>query len=385
MPFSFSDQVPGDGASQSPVFISCSQLQLEEWMAAAVNDRRINVSDMLAELRVALMDRMRMELKEFHDLDFGFDILIRQGHWFVQCTSHEYKGLVKNIANQASDDRSVDVMSRDKLLRVLEELSASAADATEQSECSALKVLLNGSGDQHSQSMATFLLCCPRFLDALKASPDCQHEHTILSILGMGWAACDMSHLTDIERTRRLELVQALLAFNLGGEQIFLPFYDETNSGKAPGLKGILAGTMGPFTTQRLLALLANASVRRQFRETYPEAYVTHCERWMSNNDVESFFSEVATQMGYKPTLRNLTGRLFKIHFSVRMQFDPERRWALAQSRRKRYDPVEYFLAHGRLEWNDGTGLDPKSDAFQKFIDDMRKRQARGGLGSRQV
>ena len=98
------DQVPGDGASQSPVFISCSQLQLEEWMAAAVNDRRINVSDMLAELRVALMDRMRMELKEFHDLDFGFDILIRQGHWFVQCTSHEYKGLVKNIANQASDD-----------------------------------------------------------------------------------------------------------------------------------------------------------------------------------------------------------------------------------------------------------------------------------------
>jgi hypothetical protein len=383
MPFSFGGGGGGSGSgdSQSPTFISSSQLQLEKWMESAVHDRRINVSDLLAELRVALMDRMRMELKEFHDLDFGFDILIRQGHWFVQCTSHEYKGLVKNIANQASDDRSVDVMSREKLLRVLDELTESAADATEQSECSALKVLLNGSGDQHSQSMATFLLCCPRFLDALKASPDCQHEHTILSILGMGWAACDMSHLTDIERTRRLELVQALLAFNLGGEQIFLPFYDETNSGKAPGLKGILAGTMGPFTTQRLLALLSNASVRRQFRETYPEAYATHCERWMSNNDVESFFSEVATQMGYKPTLRNLTGRLFKIHFSMRMQFDPERRWALAQSRRKRYDPVEYFLAHGRLEWNDGTGLDPKSDAFQKFIDDMRKRAVASARG----
>ena len=38
---------------------------------------------------------------------------------------------------------------------------------------------------------------------------------------------------------RLFELVQALLAFNLGGEQIFLPFYDET---KALGRTALLGG-----------------------------------------------------------------------------------------------------------------------------------------------
>ena len=57
---------------------------MERYMREAVQNPLVTVTDMLAELRVALMDRMRYELATFHGRNFGSEILIRQGRWFVQ-------------------------------------------------------------------------------------------------------------------------------------------------------------------------------------------------------------------------------------------------------------------------------------------------------------
>ena len=53
--------------------------------------------------------------------------------------------------------------------------------------------------------------------------------------------------------------------------------------------------------------------------------------------------------------------RVGRIDYAMRMQFDPERKWHVTLSRQKRYDPIEFNLAHGLLEWNNGAALDPTS------------------------
>ena len=55
---------------------SSRQLQLASWMWQAVDDDGISPTDMLAELRVALTDRVRWELSTFHLLDFRNQMLI---------------------------------------------------------------------------------------------------------------------------------------------------------------------------------------------------------------------------------------------------------------------------------------------------------------------
>ena len=63
-----------------------------------------------------------------------------------------------------------------------------------------------------------------------------------------------------------------MLVYSLGGEQLYLPFYNESDKGAEPGLVGILSGKIGSFTSQNLLALLQNGAARRQFRQQYPDA-----------------------------------------------------------------------------------------------------------------
>ena len=143
-----------------------------------------------------------------------------------------------------------------------------------------------------SQAAMVYLLICPEFLAALKARDDCWREHTILYIFGQAWMGWDRPHLTHHERTRVIEWAEALLCFSLGGEQIYLPFLNETAKGTKPGLKGILAGDMGTFTTsQNILAFLSNGAVHRQFREIFPDEYTHAVERSMMNNDLETFHS----------------------------------------------------------------------------------------------
>ena len=59
-------------------FCSVKPLLMERYMRDAVGDKSVTVTDMLAELRVSLMDRMRYELARFHGIDFRSEILIRR-------------------------------------------------------------------------------------------------------------------------------------------------------------------------------------------------------------------------------------------------------------------------------------------------------------------
>ena len=161
-----------------------------------------------------------------------------------------------------------------------------------------------------SQAACIYLLICPEYLAGLAAREDCWREHTILYIHGRAWLAWDQPHLSHEERVRCIEWYEALLCFNLAGEQLYLPFLNGTSRGINPGLKGILASDTGSFlSSQNLLAFLSNGAEHRQFREQYPEEYVHAVERAVMNNDIETFHSEITQSLGIKPTMRNLQGR----------------------------------------------------------------------------
>jgi hypothetical protein len=156
----------------------------------------------------------------------------------------------------------------------------------------------------------TYVMLCPEFLDELEADPDCWRELLVLRVFGLAWTAWDMRDLNSGERTRRIELVLQLLLYNLAGEQIYLPFK------AADGLPGVQSQYVNVFTAQSILAMLHNADARRQFRDAHPEAYKHLCERALTQNDLESLFSLVATSAGYKPGGANLLARLARINFA---------------------------------------------------------------------
>ena len=98
-------------------------------------------------------------------------------------------------------------------------------------------------------------------------------------------------HLTVAERSRRIELIERLLVYNLIGDAIYLP-YDKHDT----GYKGASSKQFGIFSGQNLLAFLSNGDARQQFIEQFPNHYQELCERALNQNDVETYHSEIATQ-----------------------------------------------------------------------------------------
>ena len=90
---------------------------------------------------------------------------------------------------------------------------------------------------------------------------------------------------------------QALLIYNLIGEAMYLPFGGKDKNGDEEKLQGILTSTFAALNATGLLALLANGNARRQFRDQFPEEYAQLCERSLNQNDIESGFGVVASQV----------------------------------------------------------------------------------------
>lgn len=156
-----------------------------------------------------------------------------------------------------------------RLLKVARQLE-DTHQGNERRMYASLKLALLGKTDALSQASMMWVLICPQFIEALDADPACWLEHTILYVLGKAFMGWDMPNLTNAERAYRIELCEAVLAYSLGGEQLYLPFSDESDKGTEPGLVGILATKIGPFTSQNILAFLQNGAARRQFRQQYP-------------------------------------------------------------------------------------------------------------------
>lgn len=368
------------------IMTTAAQQLLADDLWDAVDDPAVSVADMLAELRLALHDRVRWELGKWHGIDLTNSVLVRKGYWLYQCPPHKYKRIghgIKAMIEQGEKTGSelpeaANQFSPARLLRVVRELAKDAQTGDEQKRWAAIDSVLTGGSDMHSQSAHVFLLICPQLLEELKKRPECMPEHTVLYSLGMAWLAWDMKHLTDLERTRRIELVEALLVYNLGGEQLFMPFKEEST--KHGTLRGVLSLHMGLWSMQNMLALLQNAAARRQFREQFPlESFV---ERVASNNDIETYWSLIAGQIGYKPRLMELQKIAAKNDFLMRTLFDPTRRFYMRLSKKKMYDPVEYFTPSALLEWNDGCALDMMSPECQQYLRGVALRAIASSRGS---
>lgn len=119
--------------------------------------------------------------------------------------------------------------------------------------------------DMQGDASMAFLLVCRPFLERLLAK-GYEREFVILEAVGMGFAACDMPGLTAVERTRRLELIRAMLGYNVIGSALYLP------GGGGEGVRSVNFGG-GTLAAPNLLAFLANGDARAAIRDTLPEMY----------------------------------------------------------------------------------------------------------------
>jgi len=326
--------------------------------------------DMMVDVRMILNDRCRWELGAFHEIDLRSQMLFHEGHWLFQCPSHKYKRVTQQLRTYLKDEKEEveGRFSMRRLLRVVRELTDTVTSPAEHAKLVAIDSVLTGGTDMHSQAAHTYVLLCPPLLAALEKRPECNPEYVTLKVLGMAWLGWDMSHLTEIDRIRRIQLIEALFVYNVGGEQLFLPFYDETakkHKGSKGPLVGILAQHVGIFSTQNLCALLQNGAVLRQYRQHNPLEMLV--ERTGPNNELENFFSQVAIH-GYKPRLMELQARMVLIDAAMRILHDPLRKFWIKLSRKKQYDPVEFLLADAIRKWNDGKALDEASTLFLAHI-----------------
>jgi hypothetical protein len=180
---------------------------------------------------------------------------------------HKYKNIVQQIRAIAMDtgaEEQEEGISRARLVKVAKKLEMTAEDPKDKRMYNALVLALLGKTDALSQASLMWVLVCPAFIEALEAEPSCWREHTVLYILGMAYLSWDMPNRTDTDRCYHLELCEAVLVYVLGGEQLYLPFTNESEKGSEPGLVGILSATTGQFTSQNLLAFLGNSAARRQ-------------------------------------------------------------------------------------------------------------------------
>ena len=69
------------------------------------------------------------------------------------------------------------------------------------------------------------------------------------------------------------------------------------------------------------------------------------------------------------------------IDFELREQFDPERVYKITQSRDKRYDMTEFLLETSIAAHNDGSAIDMRSPAVQRYMLDVCERAIRASKG----
>ena len=211
----------------------------------------------------------------------------------------------------------------------------------------------------------------------------------------MGFLAEDMDGWTQEYRTFCIELVRALLAYNILGDQLYLPY------GSAEGEPlGVRASHFGGFAAPNILAFLANASARRYFREhhhkEWASALAPHAARppslapraarraprarphpqsldpprrcplpyprtrpprpgtsaWSSGcstmqRDIENYFSELISILGYKPTKQGAEARTRQVDFNLIYRHDEDLGTRARTVREKKYSREALVFARG--------------------------------------
>jgi hypothetical protein len=136
----------------------------------------------------------------------------------------------------------------------------------------ALVYPFHGTTDMQGEYALCYLIVCPAYHEALLKA-GLEREFYVMQAMGMGWLAEDMAELPQEERTRGIELIRALLVYNIIGDRLYLPHEGGEVRAQAGQPHGVRAASFGGFASETLLAFLNNAAARKHFRTKHPEHY----------------------------------------------------------------------------------------------------------------
>ena len=185
---------------------------------------------------------------------------------------HKPKNFIQKLASADTSKHVLDI----------EALRAACVELAEEDpkKYGALVAALEKKTDMQSTPALVYVLIC-RPLHERLLRKGLLREYAILYTLGMAYMAYMVPGLSKAERTRRIELIQALLVYNLYGDRMYLPF--GTVGGDA---RGIRAEKMGGIPATNLLAFLANGDARANFRAEFNYCWDQICEQMYSQQDV---------------------------------------------------------------------------------------------------
>ncbi len=116
--------------------------------------------------------------------------------------------------------------------------------------------------DMQGEHALGYLVACPEYQQALLAE-GLEREFCVLEAIGMAWLAEDMPGMEQSERTRRIELVRALMVYNICGDDLYQPHRRELKNALGLwGCEGWLRACSG--ACGRTLPSPRHTQVRRQ-------------------------------------------------------------------------------------------------------------------------
>ena len=273
------------------------QLRLAYLIQHAVEDKEVSETVLVDELKVAEMERRMYELSKDHGIDFRRNFYVPLDSAHAACQVHKVKNTVQAWSNMAdgTEDAVIDI-------GVLREV-ASELKSENRAKYGCILAALEKHTDMQSQAALIYVVMCREFHDRLYEKGH-MREYAVLTALALAWLAYDMPGLGD-QRTRTfyIEVVQQLLVYNIVGDRLYMP------GGGGSGVRSAKFGGM-PAATQ--LALISNADIRAWARKNWPEEYEQMVGSLWNQNDNENYFSQMAQQLGWKPSPKMVEARARK-------------------------------------------------------------------------
>ena len=219
----------------------------------------------------------------------------------------------------------------------------------------------------------------------------CRAAHSAVRLA----SAPQMPGLTSAERTRRIEGVEALLFYNIAGDQFYLPHMGGAARAAAGKPLGLRTQHVSGFAMKTIFSHIANAAARGdvsapallaahpaqpaqpglrrpQFRDRYPDAYTSMRERMFNQRDVENYNGELNAQLGYKAHQRLIEARAQAVDWAQQARRRPPSLPLTSCTQ-----PTAHRAAQAR--YRDDLGFVQRSRYVSKYA------SAHGGGGTQQV
>jgi len=301
---------------------------------------KLTRAEILDELKLAYMDTCRHQMQRI-GWSLARQYYSPRDRCFIQCVGHKMKNFVQNIASLVANGETA-VLNAKVLMEVAQELSV------ENPRYSPLVAALTKMTDMQGEMALCWLLICPAFLDRLRERGH-EAEYTVLEAVGMGFLAYDMPGLDQETRTVYIELINALLVYNIAGDQMFMPFFGGEKRKQTPGTyRGVREAKMQNMPSTNLLAMIANANVRAELRKDVG-LYAELCELSFNQRDVENYFSQLAQQLGYKPPARMLEIKSQQADWSTQIMYEDDLGFIHRRRRDTKYKQEMKAFSRGKL------------------------------------